>query len=163
MMLKKKLLFPLAAVVLTLSSCMKEEVYDREGQMATDRQKIETFITEKKLTDVKENNGVFYQVIKPGTGTETVNLNDTVTVNYTGRLLDGTVFETSKEPVRFTLSSVILGWQYGVPMIKQGGQVRLLIPSPLAYAQFAAGTIPANSPLDFTIDLIKVNKYQEKK
>ncbi len=85
----------------------------------------------------------FTRCLREGTGTETIELTDTVTVNYEGRLLDGTVFDKTKtEPVKFPLNGVIEGWQKGIPLIKKGGQIRLLIPSPMAYAQFRTGPYP---------------------
>lgn len=159
-MLKNKILFAAIALVVSLSACQKTETYDKQAQLKIDTEIITKFVADQKLVDVKQSNGLFYQIIKPGTGTETVLLTDTVTVNYEGRLLNGTVFDkTTTAPIKFTLGQVIEGWQVGVPLIKQGGQIRLIIPSTMAYTNVAVGgVIPANSPLDFTIDLVKVSK-----
>lgn len=159
MMLKKKILLVMLTLAVSFSACMKGEVYDREAQTKIDNQAIEKFIADQKLTDVKQNNGVYYKILKEGTGTQPVELTDELTVNYELRLLNGTLVEkTTTEPAVFVLNSVIEGWQKGMPLIKEGGQIRLLIPSPLAYANFSTGSIPANSPLDFTITLVKLTK-----
>jgi len=158
-MLKNRFLLAAIALVFTFTACQKQDVYDREAQLQTDREIILKFIADQKLTNVLENDGVFYQVIKEGTGTESLGLTDTAVVNYEGRLLsDGAVFDESEDTVKFALNSVIEGWQRGLPLIKKGGQIRLLIPSPMAYANFSVGSIPANSPLDFTVDLVDVKK-----
>lgn len=158
-MFKNKILLAAIALVLTFTACQKQDVYDREAQLKTDTELIQKFITDQKLTNVQESSGLFYQIIKEGTGTETVELTDTISVKYEVRLLPaGTVVEKSTDTVRFVLNSVIEGWQRGIPLSKKGGQIRLLIPSPMAYANYEVGPIPANSPLDFTVELVDVKK-----
>ncbi|MEJ5961525.1 FKBP-type peptidyl-prolyl cis-trans isomerase [Pedobacter immunditicola] len=163
-MVKNKILLAAIALVLSFSACQKADVYDREAQLQTDTEIIQAFVTTNALSNVQKHDGLFYQVLREGTGTETIESTDTVTVNYEGRLLDGTVFDkTTTEPIKFPLNGVIEGWQRGIPLMKKGGQIRLLIPSPMAYANFeVGGVIPANSPLDFTVELIEVNKKKLK-
>jgi len=159
-MFKKKLLLAMAVLTIAFSACQKEVPYDRAAQLSIDTEIIRKYIADKKLTGFQEVDGLFYQVSKPGTGTLTTDLVDTVEVKYEGRLLDGTVFDaTEDDPIKFVLGGVIEGWQKGVPLIKQGGQIRLLVPSTMAYTNRPVGPIPANSPLDFTIDLVKVYKF----
>ncbi len=85
---------------------------------------------------------------------------DTVTVNYTGKLADGTVFDTSigKAPFQFVLGAgnVIPGWDQGLVGMKVGGKRILIIPPNLAYGSQAYGPIPANSTLTFEVDLLNV-------
>jgi FKBP-type peptidyl-prolyl cis-trans isomerase FkpA len=158
-MFRKKILLAMVVLTMAISACQKEVPYDREAQYSIDTAIIHKFIADNKLIGVKEHEGLYYQVIKPGTGKESIDLVDTVEVNYVGRLLDGTVFDSSDgTPVKFVLESVIEGWQKGVPLIRQGGQIRLLVPSTMAYTNRPVGPIPANSPLDFTVDLVKVSK-----
>lgn len=86
---------------------------------------------------------------------------DTITVNYTGKLQDGTVFDTSvgKTPFTFTLGAgqVIPGWDQGLEGMKVGGKRLLVIPSGLAYGAQDYGPIPANSTLIFEVDLLSVS------
>ena len=100
-----------------------------------------------------------YRVIKSGTGTSPTQ-NDTVTVNYKGSLLNGTVFDSSfkrGKPATFMVKQVIPGWQEALKLMKPGAQWELFIPSKLAYGKNGApGAIPPNSMLKFTVDLIKV-------
>ncbi|VAW32034.1 Peptidylprolyl isomerase, FKBP-type [hydrothermal vent metagenome] len=96
-----------------------------------------------------------------GTG-DVAEKGDTVSVEYTGTLTDGTVFDaTSKHggaPFTFTLGAghVIAGWDQGVAGMKVGGERTLVIPSSLGYGSHAVGKIPANSTLVFKIKLLKV-------
>lgn len=86
---------------------------------------------------------------------------DTVEVNYEGRLLDGTVFDSSYErgeSVSFPLNRVIEGWSEGMTYIKEGGKIRLFVPSDLGYGMRGAGPIPGNSVLIFDVELIRVGK-----
>jgi FKBP-type peptidyl-prolyl cis-trans isomerase len=94
-----------------------------------------------------------------GSGTEAKE-GDTITVNYTGALAsDGTIFESSLDtgqPITFSLSGVIEGWQQGIPGMKEGGTRRLIIPASLAYGDQETANIPANSALVFDVELITI-------
>jgi len=94
-----------------------------------------------------------------GTGTEAV-AGDLVTVNYTGKLANGTVFDTSvgKTPFEFVLGAgqVIPGWDQGVAGMKVGGKRILIIPPGLAYGPNDYGPIPGNSTLTFEVELLAV-------
>jgi FKBP-type peptidyl-prolyl cis-trans isomerase len=86
---------------------------------------------------------------------------DEVTVHYEGRLIDGTIFDSSikrGEPATFGLNQVIPGWTEGLQLMKEGGKATLYIPQNLGYGAQDMGTIPAFSTLVFEVELIKVNK-----
>lgn len=96
-----------------------------------------------------------------GTGAEAVS-GKSVTVNYTGKLTNGTVFDSSysrNQPFTFTLGAgqVIKGWDEGVAGMKVGGTRELTIPPSLGYGSQATGSIPPNSTLIFTVQLVSVN------
>lgn len=105
--------------------------------------------------------GLQFVVEKEGTGAQPT-ATDEVTVHYTGRLLDGTVFDSSVnrgEPATFPLNRVIPGWTEGVQLMKEGGKYTFFIPSELAYgAQGVPNAIPPHSTLIFEVELIKVIK-----
>lgn len=92
---------------------------------------------------------------------------DILTVNYTGKLEDGTIFDSSKnqgrEPFRFTvgLGQVIQGWEEGFVGMNEGGSRTLTIPPEMGYgAQGAGGVIPPNATLIFDVELLKVEKNE---
>ena len=86
---------------------------------------------------------------------------DFVTVHYTGKLIDGTVFDSSVErgePATFGVTQVIPGWVEALQLMKEGAKYRLFIPSQLAYGPQGAGPIGPNQTLIFDVELIKVGK-----
>lgn len=116
----------------------------------------------KKNPNVRETaSGLQYVVEKEGEGSQP-KAEDEVTVHYTGRLLDGTVFDSSVnrgEPATFPLNRVIPGWTEGVQLMKEGAKYTFFIPFDLAYgSQGIQGAIPPYSTLIFDVELIKVIK-----
>ena len=101
--------------------------------------------------------------LKPGKG-PAAKKGDTVRVHYTGRLLDGTKFDSSldrNEPFEFTIGEggVIKGWDEGVPGMKKGGKRKLVIPSDMAYGKRGSPPkIPPDAPLEFEIELVEIVK-----
>lgn len=102
--------------------------------------------------------GLQYKIIKKGTGKRPT-ADDMVKVNYTGKLLDGTVFDTSKGrgPAEFRLKQVIPGWTEGLQLMREGAVYRFFIPPDLAYGSGGTHGIPPNSALIFDVHLLKVN------
>ncbi len=96
-----------------------------------------------------------------GTGDE-AGAGNTVTVNYTGKFQNGTVFDTSvgKTPFVFQLGmgQVIAGWDQGLQGMKVGGKRLLIVPPSLGYGAADYGPIPGNSTLVFEVELLKVQK-----
>lgn len=113
----------------------------------------------KEAGVVKTDSGLLYKIEKEGTGATPVN-SDTVSVNYSGKLVDGKQFDSSyerKEPTEFRLDSVIPGWTEGLKHIKKGGKIKLIIPASLAYGENGIpGTIPPNSTLVFDVELVDI-------
>ena len=104
--------------------------------------------------------GLQYLVVKEGNGKKP-GPNDVVTVHYTGRLVDGTVFDSSVErgePATFAVGQVIPGWVEGLQLMSEGSAYRLFIPSELAYGEHGTGPIQPNSTLIFDVQLLKVGK-----
>lgn len=88
-----------------------------------------------------------------------VKADDTVTIKYEGRLLDGTVFDSSgDDEITFPLGDLIQGWQEGIPGMKEGGKRTLSIPSRLGYGAAGQGSIPGGAGLEFDIELIKTER-----
>jgi FKBP-type peptidyl-prolyl cis-trans isomerase FkpA len=157
----KKIKYILLFVCLAgcFSACKKDygfEEFDVEGQFKKDTTAIRAFAVANNIPIVKDAKyNFFYQILAPGSGDE-VNGLSTISVIYSGRLLDGTVFDSKTTPATFSLSTAITGWQAGIPLIKKGGKIRLLLPSFYGYGNRPNGSIPANSVLDFTVELTDV-------
>lgn len=108
--------------------------------------------------------GLKYVTVVEGTGASPA-ATDVVTVHYTGRLLDGTVFDSSVErgePTSFPLQAVIKGWTEGLQLMKVGGKTVFYIPSNLAYGEMGTpgGPIGPNQDLIFEVELISIGGQQ---
>ncbi len=114
-------------------------------------------------TDVKQNiEGVYYTMMKEGTGRQ-VAVSDTVVAFYKGYLFsDGTVFDQTKDkPATFPLKRLIRAWQLALPLCKIGGKIKIVIPSDLAYTiRTRAAKIPPNSILVFEIEVVDTKPAQ---
>lgn len=113
-----------------------------------------------KRAEVKTTaTGLQYEVIKEGDGAQPA-ATDQVEVHYTGKLIDGTVFDSSEErgvPATFGVTQVIPGWVEALQLMKAGSRWRLYIPSDLAYGpNGAGGIIGPNATLIFDVELLKV-------
>lgn len=105
------------------------------------------------------SSGLQYKILVEGKG-RVPKATDEVLVHYTGKLLDGTVFDSSVErgePISFPLNGVIAGWTEGLQLMKEGGKAVLYIPSELAYGDNGTGPIPGGATLVFEVELLKVN------
>lgn len=113
----------------------------------------------KKAGVVTTKSGLQYEVLQEGTG-RSPKATDTVRCHYEGRLLDGSIFDSSYqrgEPADFGLNQVIAGWTEGVQLMKEGSKFRFTIPYMLAYGESGAGSsIPPYATLVFDVELIKV-------
>jgi len=125
------------------------------------REEGEKFLAEngKKAGITTTASGLQYEVLTEGTGKQP-KASDTVRCHYEGRLLDGTVFDSSYrrgEPADFGLRQVIAGWTEGVQLMKEGAKFRFYIPYNLAYGERGAGSdIPPYAALIFDVELVKV-------
>ena len=132
---------------------------DSAAQTEKDKKQIFDSVAAGKLDTTGNINGVYYKILKEGSG-GLVNVNDTLTVNYKGSLINGEIFDQSKDkPATFPLNRLIKGWQIGLTKCKKGGAIRLIIPSALAYSIRArADKIPPNSTLVFDIEVLDIKK-----
>jgi FKBP-type peptidyl-prolyl cis-trans isomerase len=154
--------FTVKIISTTTDAALKAEELklEKENAMKED-EVIAKYIAEKQITPSKSSSGLMYIVSEPGTG-EQAQAGKTVKVHYTGRLLDGTKFDSSldrNEPIEFKLGQgmVIKGWDEGIALLKVGGKALLIIPSNLAYgSRGAGGVIPPFSPLTFEVELVSV-------
>jgi FKBP-type peptidyl-prolyl cis-trans isomerase FkpA/FKBP-type peptidyl-prolyl cis-trans isomerase FklB len=139
-----------------------------EQQEVAEKNKTEgeLFLTEngKKEGVMTTDSGLQYKVLTEGTGAQPT-ADDTVTVHYSGKLLDGTEFDSSYsrgEPISFPLGNVIPGWTEGLQLMKVGSKYELYIPSALAYGPGGSQPrIPPNAALVFEVELLGINQEAE--
>lgn len=141
---------------------------------AENLQKGKDFLAQNaKKENVKvTKSGLQYIVKVEGTGEKVKDATDIVKVVYTGKLIDGKVFDSNsgegKQPIEFPLQNVIPGWTEGLQLMSVGSEYTFFIPSELAYGDRDTGFIPANSVLIFDVKLLDVKhkdgtKAEEKK
>ncbi len=102
--------------------------------------------------------GLRYEIVKPGEGAFP-KATDSVQVHYTGKLLDGTVFDSSVQrgkPADFQLDQVIPGWTEGIQKVNKGGKIKLYVPPHLAYGDEGNQGIPPSSTLIFEVELLDI-------
>jgi FKBP-type peptidyl-prolyl cis-trans isomerase FkpA len=162
-MLKPAFLPACLIFCMVLISCAKEVTYDRDAQLKLDVDSINKFIQLNNINAKNDGSGLFYQILSPGIGIDTLASLDTVVVAYTGRLLNGAVIDNPTLPVNLVYSGLIEGWKRGIQKIQIGGQIRLIIPSAMAYTDRRVGLVPPNSNLDYTISLLRIGKLVIKK
>lgn len=169
----------LLSVVWVFTGCVSDEenaqiIFEQEVQ------KIEQYVTQNPIASVKEaidgGTGIrIYWTEVSGSGVK-VALGDTVFVNYTGKLLNNIVFDTSieatakannlfnpnrtYEPLEFIIGRgmVIPGFEFGVFNLEKGDKATVIMPSLYAYGSQGNGGIPANSPLIFELELVDIKE-----
>ncbi len=150
----------------TVMQAFQAAVQERSAQAQStaggdNRKEGEAFLAKNRTAPgvVVTASGLQYQVLTAGNGPKP-KASDEVTVHYTGRLLDGTEFDSSVgrgEPATFQLDQVIPGWTEGVQLMSVGGKFRFFIPSTLAYGERGAGqVIGPHSALIFDVELLAI-------
>lgn len=131
---------------------------DSTAEAVKERAVIINAIQNKTVDTTGSAGGVFYKILQEGDG-PLVTVDDTLTVYYKGQLLNGQVFDATKDkPAIFPLKRLIKGWQLGLPFCRKGGKIRLVIPSSLAYSIRNMGKIPPNSPLIFDVEVLDIKR-----
>jgi FKBP-type peptidyl-prolyl cis-trans isomerase FkpA len=152
----------------SLISIKTKEQFDADlkkqsaAQSETDDKLITEYLAKNNITAQKTASGLYYVISQPGTGANAT-AGQTVKVMYTGKLLDGKVFDSNidpkfqhPEPLEFPLGkgNVIPGWDEGIALLNKGAKATLFVPSPLAYGAQGNQMIPPNSILIFDVELI---------
>lgn len=125
------------------------------------RKQAEAQLEELTAGFTKTPSGLYYKILQAGQGNKPVK-GQTVSVHYTGMLINGKVFDSSysrNEPIEFPVGvgQVIAGWDEGILLLQEGDKARLVIPSHLGYgSRGAGGVIPPNAVLVFDVELVKV-------
>jgi FKBP-type peptidyl-prolyl cis-trans isomerase len=163
---RKKIIYEVKVVSIKSEQEMRKEQETKAATQKTIDEKIlQDYFTQNKLAPTKTASGLYYTIEKEGTG-NTPKPGQEVTVNYTGRTLDGKVFDSNldtnfhhKQPFPFTIGmgQVITGWDEGVALMKKGGKAKMFIPSTLAYGQNSPSpAIAPNSILVFDVEVLKI-------
>jgi len=153
-----KRVVPIIFLVLTvLGGCLKKDKGCTPQDASVEQPAMIAFCTSNGIAYTQHSSGILYQITNPGTGV-TPTTSSRIYITYTGKLMDGSTFETQTNPglTGWYLNSLIEGWKIGIPLIKKGGTIKLIIPSYLAYSCNGNNGIPGNSPLYFEVNLIDV-------
>ncbi|MFO7827943.1 MAG: FKBP-type peptidyl-prolyl cis-trans isomerase [Bacteroidales bacterium] len=145
----RKLLILIALPILFLISCNDDDD-DAAVQLKKDIALIQDYLADSNLTAQSTDSGLHYIIDEQGSGVRPT-YSSIITVVYTGRLLNGEVFDSGE--ITIQLFKLIEGWQEGMQLFNEGGKGKLLIPSALGYGSESQGSIPANSVLIFDIHL----------
>ncbi|WP_296619551.1 FKBP-type peptidyl-prolyl cis-trans isomerase [Marivirga sp.] len=156
------------------AEAMEKMQKDAEKQKGIDDELIKDFLSENGIEANRTESGLFYMITEETSG-EKPEAGDTVKVNYVGKLLDGTVFDTSYEdlareegvynpqrtygPIEIPIGKgrVIRGWDEGIMLLNEGSEATLYIPSGLGYGARGSGAaVPPNSTLIFDVELVEV-------
>lgn len=141
----------------------KLQAENMEKQKSIDDNLLIEYFRKNNINATKTTSGLYYQVTSPGNG-ETITKGNIVSVNYTGRFLDGRKFDSNTDPefkhvqpysLEIGAGKVIKGWEEGLQLLKEGARATLYIPSSLAYGAMERRGVPANSILTFDIEVIK--------
>ena len=160
----QKLFSLMLALTLLLSACNKSSTAEKctytaptAVASAAEIANLKAWLDANSLTYTQHSSGIFYKIVAPGSGTTPV-VCSTVTVKYIGRLTTSSdPFDQNTTGVAFALGQLITGWQIGIPLVQKGGSIILYIPPSLGYGAAGAGSsIPPNSNLVFSIDLMDV-------
>jgi len=140
------------------------EIVDKEVLLRSDQAQIMKYLKERNLEAIKDEEGFFYTIERQGNGVYP-KMGQMVSVFYTGRFLDGTVFDSSDkmggEPASFDLRYVVNGWQLGMQKFDIGSKGTLYLPSPLAYGERGSKPkIAPNTIIIFDIELVDIIQQQ---
>ena len=148
----------LAFSVLLWMGCGSDDVCDEEQKT------LEAYISDEvtgddNLQTYSQNDTTFQYIIRePGDPDKVPSLTDSLIIEYVGRTTDGNIFDQRTAGFASGLRGLIVGWQIGVPLIGEGGDITLFLPPNLAYGSRQNGNICPNSPLIFDIKLEEVRQ-----
>ena len=157
-MRKNKFVFSVVTCLtfcLSLASCGHS--YSEEEREAFDV-RIKAVIAENDWDYDYDENGMYFKVISEGEGDGYVQLTDKVTFSYRGSYLNGEVFQeiTQRDALTFMVGELIPGWQDALSKVKQGGEIKVILPPYLGYGSKKTGIIPANSILVYDLRVHRV-------
>lgn len=148
----------------SITNYLAQQNTEKNKVLLKNRQIEQAFLAQnaKKSGVISTKSGLQYQILRQGNGKKP-KATDTVKVSYTGKLLDGTIFDSTdghgETSTTFPLNYVILGWTEGLQLMPTGSKYRFFIPAELAYGETGiAGKIEPNSLLIFDVELLAIEK-----
>lgn len=120
---------------------------------------MQDYATNHGMTVTTHSSGIMYQVINAGNGAVVPNGNSKIFVKYTGKFVSNdNIFDQQNNSAAtgWTLNTLIPAWQIGLPLIGEGGTIKLIVPSSLAYGCRGFGSIPPDAILYFEVELVDV-------
>lgn len=141
-------------MMIAVTGCVKDKGC-QEKTVQSEEGAILAYAASNSITATKHSSGLYYQILNPGSG-PTPSASSTLSVEYTGKRLNGTIFDQQLTPISLPLRDVIAGWQLGLPLIQKGGTIKLIIPSSLAYGCAGRSSIEPYAILYFEIELVDV-------
>lgn len=139
-----------------MSACLDHDVVDTGVQLTEDVATIDAYILEHGLNAYKDKSGIRFVIDELGKDGVPPRGDQTIKAKYTGKFLDGTVFDDGGDGADGPLGSFIGGWQYCLSIWPQGTKGKLFVPSPLGFGAKTVNNVPANSILMFDIDFTEV-------
>jgi FKBP-type peptidyl-prolyl cis-trans isomerase FkpA len=154
---KLNFLFVPLLLIAFFPGCIKDKTCKPKA-VESEVAQIQAFAATNGVNVTAHSSGIYYEIINPGAGTAPT-VNSKIVITYTGKLMDGTTFDESQTPNTndpWPLNGLIQGWIIGLPLIQEGGHIKMIIPSALAYGCEQYYTIPGNSVLYFDVTLVDV-------
>ena len=153
-----KKIFVFAALISVLTTgCLKDDSKPcKPKTLEQDMPGMTKFAADHSINTTKDESGILYEIINPGSDKKP-NVNSKIVAKYVGLNLSGVQFDSGQFSEPYALSGLIEGWQIILQKIGEGGKMKMIIPSGLAYKCYAPTQSTLNQPLYFDVELISVN------
>ena len=146
-------------LVFIFSGCIKSNDYKPCTPVPSDSEEpqLTEFCTSHSIAYTKDSNGIFYQIIDPGSGLAPA-YDSKISVTYTSTFLNDSLLEDhTTTPITDYLQNFIEGWRLAIPYIQKGGHIKMVIPSVLCFGCSGnPGFVPPNTPLYYDLVLVDV-------
>jgi FKBP-type peptidyl-prolyl cis-trans isomerase FkpA len=153
---KISLISVLLLTIVGFPGCVKDKSCKLKS-VDSEAPQIQAYAAANGINATRHTSGLYYEIVSQGSG-ETANSNSKIIITYTGKFMNGQTFDEQLTPnaAAWDLNGLIKGWIIGIPLIQEGGHIKLIIPSSLAYGCDQYYSIPGSSVLFFDINLIDV-------
>lgn len=146
--MRKLTQFLLFLLLTSCSTYSDQEIQDFDS-------KISSHIKKNKLKFIKSSSGLYYHLKKNGEG-KFILYTDSVSITYSGFLLNGKRFDNQKNPITFAVRDLIAGWKEVLLLCRKGSEVKMILPPTIAYGDNSLDDIPQNSILKFDMKVWEV-------